>query len=141
MRSDCSQAIKVLPLAAKRIQHNGVSHRGVQNRIGEQRNRFHCRMVSISLGLWQFPDGGFFPPCIPLMLAFLFQPNSTGSCCHLYGERPSTRESFSRYNSQTNKTGIREGFSKIKPFGVGMEYIDGGIVCYRTSSISLYKGV
>src|SRR5699024_12760127 len=35
-----------------------------------------------------------FLPVYHWCLPFFFQPYSTGSCCHWYGERPSTRDCF-----------------------------------------------
>src|SRR5699024_7731663 len=111
-------------------KHNGVTHRGVQNWIGEKRNRLHRRMVTVSLWFIKFPDGGFFPTCIPLMLAFLLPAKQHRFVLPLIRRTPQYKGVLFPYTTAGQvKTGIRKGFSKIKPFGVGMEYIDRSSVC------------
>src|SRR5574344_466466 len=97
-------------------------------------------MVSISLRLIKFPDGGFFPARIPLMLAFLFPAKQHRFVLPLIRRTPQYKGVlFPDTTARQIKTGIRESFSKIKSFGVGMKYIDGGIVCQNFFDVD--KGI
>src|SRR5690554_8065815 len=97
-------------------------------------------MVTVSLWLIKFPDGGYFPTCMPLMLAFLLPSKQHRFVLPLIRITPQYKGVLFPYTTAGQvKTGIREGFSKIKPFGVDMKYIDGGIVCQHFFDID--KGV
>lgn len=56
---------------AEGVKYHTVCHRAVLNRIGQQRDGLHGGMVAVFLGFVELPDGGLFPPGVPLVLAFL----------------------------------------------------------------------
>lgn len=63
---------------AEGVKHHAVAHGRIHNGICQERDRFHGRMVAILLGLIKFPDGGFLPAGVPLMLAVFLPSVQTG---------------------------------------------------------------
>lgn len=56
---------------AEGVQHHRIAHGRIHNGVGQQRDGLHGGMVAILLGFIELPNGGFFPSCVPLVLAFL----------------------------------------------------------------------
>ncbi len=71
--------------AAEGVEHHGVCHRAVLNGVRQKRNGLHGGMVAILLGLIELPDGGFFAPGVPLVLAFLLPAVETRLVLPLVG--------------------------------------------------------
>ena len=97
-------------------------------------------MVAVFLGLVELPDGGLFATGVPLVLAFLLPAVKTRLVLPLVG-RASQHQRLLLPDTAAGEIepSSVKSLSEVQPLGVGVEHIDGGIVCHDLLHIG--KGI
>ncbi len=122
--------------AAERVEHQGVAHRRVHDRVGQEGHRFHGRMFAVLLGLVEFPDGRFLAPGVPQVLSLFLPSEEHRLVLPLVGRASEhQRLLFPDAGAREVETRLTEGLAEVQPLGIGMKHIDGCIVGHMRGGV------
>ena len=115
--------------ATEGVKHHAVAHRRIHDGIRQNRDRLHGRMVTIFLGLIEFPDGSFLPAGVPLVLTVFLPTVQTGFVLPLVRRAPQHKGLlFPDATAGQIKTRIGKCPAEVQSLGICVEHIDRSIV-------------